>query len=133
MNLRKRHQRVSAEVHTSAMNDIMFFLLLFFLIASTITNPNVIKLMLPKSSSGKAVSKKTISVTIDQNLKYTVNNKPVKVEDLQPTLMSFKSQATELTIVLSVDRTVAIQDVVQVMDIAQKLNIKLVLATEPKG
>ena len=133
MNLRKRHQRVSAEVHTSAMNDIMFFLLLFFLIASTITNPNVIKLMLPKSSSGQAVSKKTISVTIDQNLKYTVNNKPVKVEDLQPTLMSFKSQATELTIVLSVDRTVAIQDVVQVMDVAQKLNIKLVLATEPKG
>jgi biopolymer transport protein ExbD len=133
MNLRKRHQRVSAEVHTSAMNDIMFFLLLFFLIASTITNPNVIKLMLPKSSSGKAVSKKTISVTISQNLQYTVNNKPVKVEDLQPTLMSFKSQATELTIVLSVDRTVAIQDVVQVMDIAQKLNIKLVLATEPKG
>ena len=133
MNLRKRHQRVSAEVHTSAMNDIMFFLLLFFLIASTITNPNVIKLMLPKSSSGQAVSKKTISVTISQDLKYTVNNKPVKVADLQNTLMGFKSQATELTIVLSVDRTVAIQDVVQVMDIAQKLNIKLVLATEPKG
>ncbi|HTK19995.1 MAG TPA: biopolymer transporter ExbD [Mucilaginibacter sp.] len=133
MNLRKRHQRVSAEVHTSAMNDIMFFLLLFFLIASTITNPNVIKLMLPKSSSGKAVSKKTISITIDKNLKYTVNNKPVKVEDLQTTLMGFKNVATELTIVLSVDRTVAIQDVVQVMDVAQKLNIKLVLATEPKG
>lgn len=132
MNLRKRHQRVSAEVHTSAMNDIMFFLLLFFLIASTITNPNVIKLMLPKSSSGKAVSKKTISVTISQDLKYTVNNKAVKVEDLQNTLMGFKNVATELTIVLSVDRSVAIQDVVQVMDIAQKLNIKLVLATEPK-
>jgi len=133
MNLRKRHQRVSAEVHTSAMNDIMFFLLLFFLIASTVTNPNVIKLMLPKSSSGQAVSKKTISVTISQDLKYTVNNKPVKVEDMQTTLMGFKKLATELTIVLSVDRTVAIQNVVQVMDIAQKLNIKLVLATEPKG
>ncbi len=133
MNLRKRHQRVKAEVHTSAMNDIMFFLLLFFLIASTVTNPNVIKLLLPKSSSGKAVSKKTISVTISQDLKYTVNNKPVKVEDMQNTLMGFKKLATELTIVLSVDRTVAIQNVVQIMDIAQKLNIKLVLATEPKG
>jgi biopolymer transport protein ExbD len=133
MNLRKRHQRVKAEVHTSAMNDIMFFLLLFFLIASTITNPNVIKLLLPKSSSGQAVSKKTISVTISQDLKYTVNNKPVKVEDMQTTLVGFKKLATELTIVLSVDRTVAIQNVVQVMDIAQKLNIKLVLATEPKG
>ncbi len=133
MNLRKRHQRLKAEVHTSAMNDIMFFLLLFFLIASTITNPNVIKLLLPKSSSGQAVSKKTISVTISQDLKYTVNNKEVKVEDMQNTLMGFKKLATELTIVLSVDRTVAIQNVVQVMDIAQKLNIKLVLATEPKG
>lgn len=133
MNLRKRHGRISAEVHTSAMNDIMFFLLLFFLIASAITNPNVIKLLLPKSSSGQAVSKKTISVTISHDLKYTVNNKPVKVEELQSTLMGYKSKTAELTIVLGVDRTVAIQDVVQVMDIAQKLNIKLVLATEPKG
>ncbi|MGN6638516.1 MAG: ExbD/TolR family protein [Mucilaginibacter sp.] len=133
MNLRKRHSRISAEVHTSAMNDIMFFLLLFFLIASAITNPNVIKLLLPKSSSGQSVSKKTISVTISQDLKYTVNNKPVKIEDLQNTLMGYKKLATELTIVLAVDRTVAIQDVVQVMDIAQKLNIKLVLATEPKS
>jgi biopolymer transport protein ExbD len=63
MNLRKRGKRATAEVHTSAMNDIMFFLLLFFLIASTVTNPNVIKLMLPKSSSGQSVSKKTITVS----------------------------------------------------------------------
>lgn len=133
MNLKKRHGRISAEVHTSAMNDIMFFLLLFFLIASTVTNPNVIKLLLPKSSSGQSVSKKTISVTISQDLQYTVNNKPVKIEDMQNTLMGFKKLATELTIVLSVDRTVAIQNVVQIMDIAQKNNIKLVLATEPKG
>jgi biopolymer transport protein ExbD len=133
MNLRKRHQRISAEVHTSAMNDIMFFLLLFFLIASAVTNPNVIKLLLPRSSSGQSVSKKTISVTISQDLKYTVNNKPVKIEDMQNTLMGYKKMAAELTIVLSVDRTVSIQNVVQIMDIAQKMNIKLVLATEPKG
>jgi biopolymer transport protein ExbD len=133
MNLKKRHGRIPAEIQTSAMNDIMFFLLLFFLIASAITNPNVIKLLLPKSSSGQAVSKKTISVTISQDLKYTVNNKPVKIEDMQNTLMGYKKLTSELTIVLSVDRTVSIQDVVQIMDIAQKMNIKLVLATEPKG
>ncbi|GGH16043.1 ExbD/TolR family protein [Mucilaginibacter phyllosphaerae] len=133
MNLRKRHKGASAEVHTSAMNDIMFFLLLFFLIASTVTNPNVIKLMLPKSSSGQSVSKKTINVSIDKDLKYTIDKKEVPVDQLQPTLQSYKALASELTIVLYVDRTVAIQDVVQVMDIAQKLNIKLVLATEPKG
>lgn len=132
MNLRKRHSRASAEVHTSAMNDIMFFLLLFFLIASTVTNPNVIKLMLPKSSSGQAVSKKTITVSVTQDLRYYVEKKEVPVDALQATLAGYKNIANELTIVLHVDRTVAIQDVVQVMDIAQKLNIKLVLATEPK-
>ena len=133
MNLRKRKRGASAEVHTSAMNDIMFFLLLFFLIASTVTNPNVIKLMLPKSSSGQSVSKKTITVSITKDLKYYVDKKEIPVSDLNATLLTYKTIATELTIVLYVDKTVAIQDVVQVMDIAQKLNIKLVLATEPKG
>jgi len=132
MNLRARHKRHTAEVHTSAMNDIMFFLLLFFLIASTVTNPNVIKLMLPKSSSGQSVSKKTITVSVTKELKYFVDKKEVQEADLGTTLADYKKLATELTIVLYVDRTVAIQNVVSVMDVAQKLNIKLVLATEPK-
>jgi biopolymer transport protein ExbD len=132
MNLRKRKRGIAAEVHTSAMNDIMFFLLLFFLIASTLTNPNVIKLLLPKSKSGKSISKKTINVTISKNLKYTVDKKPVTIADLPTVLTSYKKQATELTIILYVDKTVAIQDVVEIMDISQKLNIKLVLATVPK-
>jgi biopolymer transport protein ExbD len=132
MNLRKRSRRASAEMHTSAMNDIMFFLMLFFLIASTVTNPNVVKLVLPKSSSGQSISKKTINVSISKDLQYTVDKKAVKVEDLSTTLSGYKSLAKELTIVLSVDKTVAIQDVVQVMDISQKLNIKMVLATVPK-
>jgi biopolymer transport protein ExbD len=132
MNLRKRHRGASAEVHTSAMNDIMFFLLLFFLIASTVTNPNVIKLILPKAASGQAVSKKTINVSITQDLRYYVEKKEVTVADLETTLQSYKSLATELTIMLYVDKTVAIQDVVGVMDVAQRLNIKLALATDKK-
>lgn len=132
MNLNRKSRRHNAEVHTSAMNDIMFFLLLFFLIASTVTNPNVIKLMLPKSSSGQSVSKKTINVTITHDLRYYVDKKEVKEGDLGTELASYKKEATQLTIILSVDRTVAIQNVVSVMDVAQKLNIKLVLATEPK-
>ena len=132
MNLRKRQRGVAAEVHTSAMNDIMFFLLLFFLIASTVTNPNVVKLLLPKSSSGQSVSKKTINVSISKELVYTVDKKVVAVNDLPAVLSAYKKQATDLTIVLYVDKTVAIQDVVSVMDVSQKLNIKLVLATEPK-
>ena len=132
MNLSKRRKGISAEVHTSAMNDIMFFLLLFFLIASTLTNPNVIKLLLPKSKSGKSISKKTINVTISKDLKYTVDKKDVALADLPTVLSTYKNQSAELTIILYVDKTVAIQDVVEVMDISQKLNIKLVLATVPK-
>jgi biopolymer transport protein ExbD len=120
MNLRKRHRGASAEVHTSAMNDIMFFLLL------------LVKLLLPKSSSGQSVSKKTINVSISKDLQYTVDKKVVAVNDLPTVLASYKKMATELTIVLYVDKTVAIQDVVAVMDVSQKLNIKMVLATEPK-
>jgi biopolymer transport protein ExbD len=132
MNLRRR-KRPGAEVHTSAMNDIMFFLLLFFLIASTITNPNVVKLLLPRSDSGQSVSKKTITVSISKDLEYVVDKQTVPIEQLMSTLQSFQGSAQELTIVLYVDRTVAIENVVNVMDIANKLKIKLVLATEPKN
>jgi len=132
MNLRNKKRRIAAEVQTSAMNDIMFFLLLFFLIASTITNPNVIKLLLPKSSTSLSVTKKTINVSVTKDLKYYVDKKQVNVADLQSTIAAYKALSSELTIVLYADKTVAIQDVVVVMDVAQKLNIKLVLATEPK-
>ncbi len=131
MNLRRR-QRPHAEVHTSALNDIMFFLLLFFLIASTVTNPNVIKLLLPKSDSGQSVSKKTITVAVDKNLQYFIEKQPVTLDQLSPRIQGYLKQVQELTIVLYVDRTVAIQDVVQIMDISNKLGVKLVLATEPK-
>ncbi len=132
MNLRNNKRRIAAEVQTSAMNDIMFFLLLFFLIASTITNPNVIKLALPKSSTSLSVTKKTINVSITKDLKYYVDKQQVTADQLQPTIASYKTLGTDVTIVLYVYKTVAIQEAVVVMDVAQKMNIKLVLATEPK-
>ncbi|MFN8407550.1 MAG: biopolymer transporter ExbD [Sphingobacteriaceae bacterium] len=131
MNLRRRN-RPGAEVHTSAMNDIMFFLFLFFLIASTLTNPNVIKLLLPRSDSGQSISKKTITVSVTKNLEYFVEKKPVLIGELENSIKAYQLHTQELTIVLYVDRTVAIENVVQVMDIANRLKIKLVLATEPK-
>jgi biopolymer transport protein ExbD len=132
MNLRNRKNRIAAEVQTSAMNDIMFFLLLFFLIASTIANPNVIKLLLPKSSTGLTVTKKTVNVAVTKDLRYSIDNKEVKVADLQQALAAYKTPTSDVTVVLYADKSVAIQDVVVVMDAAQKLNLKLVLATEPK-
>lgn len=131
MNLRKR-KRGAVEVHTSALNDIMFFLLLFFLLASAVANPNVVKLFLPRSSSGQAIPKKTINVSITKNLEYFVEKEPVKVEQLSQKIQVYQQASPDLTVILYADRTIAIENVVNITDIANKLNIKVVLATETK-
>lgn len=131
MNLRKKN-KPTVEVNASAMSDIMFFLMLFFLIASTVTNPNIIKLMLPKSDTGQSVSKKTVTISVTKDLEYFMDKQQVQLNEIQGRLLAMTQKAEELTIILYVDRTVAIQDVVQIMDIANRLSIKLVLATEPK-
>lgn len=131
MNLRRRH-KIAPEVSTASLNDIMFFLMLFFLIASTVVNPNVIKLLLPKASSGQSVAKKTISVSITKDLQYYVEKQNVPADQIEQVLQSYLSKADELTVILYVDKTVQIQDIVNVMDISNKLKVKLVLATDPK-
>lgn len=131
MNLRRRH-KIVPEVSTASLNDIMFFLMLFFLIASTVVNPNVIKLLLPKASSGQSVAKKTISVSITKDLQYFVEKQNVPADQIEQVLQSYLSKADELTVILYVDQTVQIQDIVNVMDISNRLKVKLVLATDPK-
>jgi biopolymer transport protein ExbD len=131
MNLRRRH-KIAAEVSTASMNDIMFFLMLFFLIASSVVNPNVIKLLLPKASSGQSVSKKTISVSITKDLEYYVEKQLVPASNIEQVLNGYLKNTEELTVILYVDKTVQIQDVVDIMDISNKLKVKLVLATDPK-
>ncbi|MFA5246025.1 MAG: biopolymer transporter ExbD [Pedobacter sp.] len=131
MNLRKR-QRGNVEVHTSALNDIMFFLLLFFLLASAVVNPNVVKLFLPRSSSGQSIPQKTINVSITKDLEYFVEKKQVNAADLYQSIEVYQKASPDLTIILYADRTVAIENVIELTDIANKLKVKLVLATETK-
>ena len=129
MNIRRKH-KVAAEVNTSSINDIMFFLMLFFLIASTVVNPNVVKLLLPRSSTGQAVSKKQVSVSITKDLKYYLENKELTETQLRQNLEHMASPGSEITIVLRVDKTVDIQHVVKVIDLSNKLKFKMVLATD---
>lgn len=131
MNLRRRH-KIAPEVSTASMNDIMFFLMLFFLIASSVVNPNVIKLLLPKASSGQSVSKKTISVSITKDLQYFVEKQAVAANQIEQVLRDYIQKTDELTVILYVDKTVQIQDIVDVMDVSNRLKVKLVLATDPK-
>lgn len=133
MNLRNRRNRPTAEVHTAALNDIMFFLMLFFLLASAVANPQVVKLLLPKSSAGEqSVAKKTVTVSVTADLTYHVDKQAVPLEHLEQTLAGLVLPGEEVTIMLYADSTVPIQNVISVMDVANRLRIKLVLATEPK-
>ncbi len=132
MNLRKK-KRGHVEVHTSALNDIMFFLLLFFLLASAVANPQVVKLLLPRAQSGEQlVAKKTITVSIDENKQYFIEKQPVTIEDLPARISQYQKEAQELTIILYVYRDIPTETTVQIIDIANKARAKLVLAVEPK-
>ncbi|WP_432708402.1 ExbD/TolR family protein [Pedobacter sp.] len=132
MNLRKRNKG-TVEVHTSALNDIMFFLLLFFLLASAVVNPQVVKLLLPRSESGQQSSaQKTVTVSIDEKLNYFVEKQQVTLDNLQSVVENFQRDSPDLTIVLYVARGVSIENTMQVFDVANKLKLKVVLAVEPK-
>ena len=111
------------------MNDIMFFLLLFFLIISTVANPNVIKLMLPKASSTQQLSKKQVTLSVDANKAYFIDKQPVAPEALEAELKSIMAGIEEPTVVVRVDKSLTVQDLVNVLETGAKLNIKMVMAT----
>ena len=131
MKIVRRHH-FAAEVATSSMNDIMFFLLLFFLIISTMTNPNIIKVLVPKSSQTQSINKKTIILTVTKAKDYFINNKAVKTGQLEQELVQATRGLEEPTVVLYIPRDLEIQDLVDVLKIGVKNKIKVVLATERK-
>jgi len=132
MNLRKRNKG-TVEVQTSALNDIMFMLMLFFLLASAVVNPQVVKLLLPRSESGQQSSaQKTVTITIDDKLNYFVEKQQVTLDNLKSAVETFQRDSPDLTIVLYVARGVSIENTMQVFDVANQLKLKVVLAVEPK-
>jgi len=133
MQLRRR-SRTTSELNTHSLNDIMFFLMLFFLIMSTMVAPSVIKINLPKTSAGKAVSKQNIVLAVDSNLQYYINDQPITFDRLKPTLAEIagRDTAQESTIVLQASRKISVQDLVDVMTVGSDLRLKMVLATTNK-
>lgn len=130
MNLRKRHKE-GAEVSTESLNDIMFFLLLFFLIISTMVNPSVVKLTLPNSKQAPQMQKQPIVVEVSKDLEYVVNRVPVSFNDLETAISLAMQQTKESTVVLRIDNSLSIQDLVDVLQIGDRLKVKMVLATRP--
>jgi biopolymer transport protein ExbD len=126
----RRSEKFKAEVYTGSLNDIMFFLMLFFLIISTLVNPNVIKLMLPKAKLTQSIAKQQISLSITADKKYYLNKVEVPFAQLENEILNITKSLSEPTIVLRADNTLTIQDLVDVLQIGSKLKIKMVLATD---
>lgn len=129
MDLKPRN-KVSTTFSMSGMTDIVFLLLIFFMVTSTLINPNALKLLLPKSSSQTAASP-VVSVSITSNLNYYVNSDQVKYSQVEYVLKeTFRERnVEEPTISLNADRRVPIEEVVKIMNIANRNEWKLILAT----
>jgi len=129
MALRSRN-KVTPNFNMSSMTDIVFLLLIFFMLTSTLVSPNALKLLLP-SSKAKTLEKQTISISITKDIQFYINENPVLENTIEQELKLIVNNEQEPAIILHTDKSVAIEHVVKVMDIAYRNKYKIVLATSP--
>lgn len=130
MRLRSKN-KVSASFSMSSMTDIVFLLLIFFMLTSTLVSPNALKLLLPNSQA-RTLEKQTVSVSITPEIDFYIEDQKVDLTDLESMLIQRLANEVEPAIVLHADKTVDIEHAVKVMDIAYRNKFKVVLATNPK-
>lgn len=130
MSLRTRNKR-TADFSMSSLTDIIFLLLIFFILTSTLVAPNAIPMLLPNSNS-QAQATETVSMSIDENLNYYLNGRVIAVDEIESALDKALIGKEDQGIVLYADKTVPIDYVVQVLNVANKMKIKVVLATVPQ-
>jgi len=106
----------------------MFFLLLFFLIVSTLANPNVIKVLLPSANASQSMNKQQITLTVTADKKYFINQEEIQFSKLEEVLRTRISGISNPTIVLRFNKTLNIQDLVDVLELGVKMNLKMVMA-----
>lgn len=126
----KRGSKVDKAYSAASMTDLMFLLLIFMLISTTLINPNALKLLLPKSANQlKEKPYTTISITSDLN--YYIETTPVSFDRLEAALQAKMNGSQDPTVSLHCDKTVPVDEVVKVMNIAKNNKYKLILATSP--
>jgi biopolymer transport protein ExbD len=132
MNIRKR-LRTHPEVHTGALNDILFILLLFFLIVSTLANPNVIKVSNPKAKADTK-AKQTVVITVDKDQQIFLGSKPIAFEALEPELKLFLAKETEKpSVVINGDSTSHLGTSIKIMQVIKRLGATPVMAVDNNG
>ena len=125
--------RSHPELHAGALNDILFILLFFFLIVSTLANPNVIRLSQPKAKSDTK-AKQTVVVSIDANNQFYVGTSKVSMEELKLKLQPILAKETDQpSVVINADKSVPVENVVAVMRVARELGARSVLAVDKSG
>jgi biopolymer transport protein ExbD len=128
----RRNKRFHAEVATSSLSDIMFFLLLFFLIISTLANPNVIRMTLPKSKTNEKTNKQLITLSVTEEKQFFVDKEEVPFDKLEATLLAKMDPAKDQTVVIRIPFNMQVQDLVDVLQIGVRNKLKFVIATSPK-
>lgn len=124
----KGRNKVSPDFSMSSMTDIVFLLLIFFML--TANSPNALDLLLPKAK-GKSTNTQNVSVSIDKNLQYFVNNERINGEYIEIELKKALRGQDKPTIILRAEESVALREAVNVMDIANRNNYKVILAVRP--
>ncbi|MDD4033260.1 MAG: biopolymer transporter ExbD [Bacteroidales bacterium] len=127
----KKTSKINASFSMASMTDIVFLLLIFFMITSTMISPNALKLLLPQSNSQTTVKAYT-SVSITKDFQYYVESQPVNFSDLETTLKTKMVNAEDPVISLHVEQSVPVEYMVRDMNIAQRNQYKLILATRPE-
>lgn len=120
---------MTGEVFVGSLNDIMFFLLLFFLITSTMATPNVLKLLLPNAKTSKLAVKHPVTISVTADMQYAVNNQVVAFDQLESSILTQLQGQEDPTAILKVDKSVQVQGLVDLLDIGARNKIKMVLAT----
>ncbi len=130
MALRSR-SKIDATFSMSSMTDVVFLLLIFFMITSTLVNPNAIKLLVPQSKQ-QAAAKPQTSVSISRDLTYYVGTTPVRFNQIEAELRKRIGGEEDVYISLHVDENVPMREVVKVMNIAKNNQYKVILATRAR-
>ena len=128
MGIQKR-SKITPDFNMSSMTDLVFLLLIFFMLTSSAVNPNALNLVLPSSDS-QVKATETLSLSIDTDLNYYLETQKMPFENLQSALAARIQNKENQTVILNAEKSVPIENVVKVMSIASELKIKMILATQ---
>ena len=133
MNLRSKN-KISASFNMSSMTDIVFLLLIFFMLTSTLVSSNVLDLLLPSSKS-QAIEKQVTSIEIqdqtNNEVLYHLNGEKIELKNIEAKLLSIFKKQNDKSIVLYVDKSVDVNHMVKILEIGSRNKFKIVLATDP--